>query len=419
MDWLWQLLIILFFLVLKGFFSGSELAMVNCDKIHLRHQARLGDPGAKLVLHLFRTPDVMLGTTLVGTNIATVTITTIGTLMFIRAFGELGDLISVLVFTPFLLIFGEIVPKSIFQQKSDWIVTKIIYGLRFFSYVFYPVIFIFSRVARVAARMFGGASSGQSGFITKDELRVLLDLSETPADGGGATNKQRIRRIFRFAETTIGEVMTPLAEVIGFNERRGIDEAVRRVWEHGFNRLPVFRSNITNVTGVLTLSTWDLLQPDIDKRAASDFVRPALYLSPKQTVDQVLPQLRARNDHMAIVVDEFGSAIGILTMEDIFEEIVGTVDSGYDFDNIKPPRVVIESEGDDRHLVGGRAPISELNDSLRLNLPVGEAHTLGGFLINRLRHIPVVGDSVEERGYRYTVIEADARSVTKVRVVRL
>lgn len=419
MDWLWQLLIILFFLVLKGFFSGSELAMVNADKIHLRHQARLGDPGAKLVLHLFRTPDIMLGTTLVGTNIATVTITTIGTLMFIRAFGEIGDLISVLVFTPFLLIFGEIVPKSIFQQKSDWIVTKIIYGLRFFSYVFYPVIFIFSRVARVAARMFGGASSGQSGFITKDELRVLLDLSETPADGGGATNKQRIRRIFRFAETTIGEVMTPLAEVIGFNERRGIDEAVRRVWEHGFNRLPVFRSNITNVTGVLTLSTWDLLQPDIDKRAASDFVRPALYLSPKQTVDQVLPQLRARNDHMAIVVDEFGSAIGILTMEDIFEEIVGTVDSGYDFDNMKPPRVVIESEGDDRHLVGGRAPISELNDSLRLNLPVGEAHTLGGFLINRLRHIPVVGDSVEERGYRYTVIEADARSVTKVRVVRL
>ncbi|MCB1965346.1 MAG: HlyC/CorC family transporter [Candidatus Accumulibacter sp.] len=419
MDWVFHLVVILIFLVLKGFFSGSELAMVNADKIHLRHQARLGDPGAKLVLQLFRTPDVMLGTTLVGTNIATVTITTIGTLLFIDLLGPSGDMISVLVFTPFLLIFGEIVPKSIFQQKSDWIVTKIIYGLRFFSYVFYPVIFVFSRVARVAARLFGGASSGQSGFITKDELRVLLDLSETPADGGGATNKQRIRRIFRFADTTVGEVMTPLAEVIGFNERRGIDEAVRRVWEHGFNRLPVFRGNITNVTGVLTLTTWDLLLPDIDKRPASDFIRPALYLSPKQTIDQVLPMLRGRSDHMAIVVDEFGSAIGILTMEDIFEEVVGTVDTGYDFDNMKPPRVVIESDNDDRHLVGGRAPISELNDSLRLNLPVGEAHTLAGFLINRLRQIPLVGDTVEERGYRYTVIEADARTVTKVRVERL
>jgi putative hemolysin len=418
MELLLQLLVILIFLVLKGFFSGSELAMVNSDKIHLRHQARLGDPGAKLVLNLFRTPDVMLGTTLVGTNIATVTITTMGTLIFVHLLGDIGDLVSVLVFTPFLLIFGEIVPKSIFQQKADTIAVKIIYPLRFFSYLFYPVIFVFSRVARVAARLFGGATSGQSGFISKDELRVLIDLSETSSDSA-ATSKQRIRRIFRFADTTVGEVMTPLAEVVGFNETREMGEAVRRVWASGFNRLPVFRGNITNVTGVMTLSTWDLLLPDIEQRAVEDFVKPALYLTPKQSLDQVLPLLRARADHMAIVVDEFGSAIGILSMEDIFEEVVGTVDSGYDFDTMKTRRVTIESESDDTHLISGRAPISELNDSLKLNLPVGEAHTLAGFLINRLRHIPEVGDTVLEQGYRYTVTEADARSVTKVRVERV
>ncbi len=418
MELLLQLLVILIFLVLKGFFSGSELAMVNSDKIHLRHQARLGDPGAKLVLNLFRTPDVMLGTTLVGTNIATVTITTMGTLIFVHLLGDIGDLVSVLVFTPFLLIFGEIVPKSIFQQKADAIAVKIIYPLRFFSYLFYPVIFVFSRVARVAARLFGGATSGQSGFISKDELRVLIDLSETSSDSA-ATSKQRIRRIFRFADTTVGEVMTPLAEVVGFNETREMGEAVRRVWASGFNRLPVFRGNITNVTGVMTLSTWDLLLPDIEQRAVEDFVKPALYLTPKQSLDQVLPLLRARADHMAIVVDEFGSAIGILSMEDIFEEVVGTVDSGYDFDTMKTRRVTIESESDDTHLISGRAPISELNDSLKLNLPVGDAHTLAGFLINRLRHIPEVGDTVLEQGYRYTVTEADARSVTKVRVERV
>jgi CBS domain containing-hemolysin-like protein len=418
MELLLQLLVILVFLVLKGFFSGSELAMVNSDKIHLRHQARLGDNGAKLVLNLFRTPDVMLGTTLVGTNIATVTITTMGTLICVSLFGHAGDLVSVLVFTPFLLIFGEIVPKSIFQQKADTIVAKIIYPLRFFSYVFYPVIFVFSRVARVAARLFGGATSSQSGFISKDELRVLIDISETSSDSA-ATSKQRIRRIFRFADTTVGEVMTPLAEVVGVNESREMSEAVRRVWASGFNRLPVFRGNITNVTGVMTLSTWDLLLPDIAQRAVEDFVKPALYLTPKQSLDQVLPLLRARADHMAIVVDEFGSAIGILSMEDIFEEVVGTVDSGFDFDTMKTRRVTIESEGDDTHLISGRAPISELNDSLKLNLPVGEAHTLAGFLINRLRHIPEVGDTVLEQGYRYTVTEADARSVTKVRVERV
>jgi len=418
MELVLQLVVILIFLLLKGFFSGSELAMVNSDKIHLRHQARLGNQGAKLVLHLFRTPDVMLGTTLVGTNIATVTITTMGTLIFVHLFGDVGDLVSVLVFTPFLLIFGEIVPKSIFQQKADTIVTKIIYGLRFFSFVFYPVIVVFSRVARFAARLFGGASSSQTGFITKDELRVLIDLSETASDSA-ATSKQRIRRIFRFADTTVGEVMTPLAEVIGFNEIRDMEEAVRRVWNSGFNRLPVFRGNITNVTGVMTLSTWDLLLPDIAQRAPSEFIKPALYLSPKQTLDHVLPLLRGRADHMAIVVDEFGSAIGILTMEDIFEEVVGAVDSGYDFDTMKTRRLSIQSVNDETYLISGRAPISELNDSLKLGLPVGEAHTIAGFLTNRLRHIPEVGDSVQEQGYRYTVIEADARMVSKVRAERV
>ncbi|MBO3706896.1 MAG: HlyC/CorC family transporter [Candidatus Accumulibacter sp.] len=418
MDLILQLLVILVFLVLKGFFSGSELAMVNSDKIHLRHEARMGNAGAKLVLNLFRTPDVMLGTTLVGTNIATVTITTLGTLIFVRLFGDAGDLISVLVFTPFLLIFGEIVPKSIFQQKADTIVTRIIYGLRFFSYVFYPVIVVFSRVARFAARLFGGASSASSGFISKDELRVLIDLSETASDSA-ATSKQRIRRIFRFADTTVGEVMTPLAEVIGFNETREMAEAVRRVWSSGFNRLPVFRGNITNVTGVMTLSTWDLLLPDIEQRPVGDFVKPALYLSPRQSLDQVLPLLRSRSDHMAVVVDEFGSAIGILTMEDIFEEVVGPVDSGFDFDGMKSRRISIEAISDDAHLISGRAPISELNDSLKLGLPVGDAHTIAGFLINRLRRIPQVGDTVVEQTYRYTVIEADARTATKVRAERI
>jgi len=324
----------------------------------------------------------------------------------------------VLVFTPFLLIFGEIVPKSIFQQKADTIVTRIIYGLRFFSYVFYPVIVVFSRVARFAARLFGGASSASSGFISKDELRVLIDLSETASDSA-ATSKQRIRRIFRFADTTVGEVMTPLAEVIGFNETREMAEAVRRVWSSGFNRLPVFRGNITNVTGVMTLSTWDLLLPDIEQRPVSDFVRPALYLSPRQSLDQVLPLLRSRTDHMAVVVDEFGSAIGILTMEDIFEEVVGPVDSGFDFDGMKTRRISIEAINDDTHLISGRAPISELNDSLKLGLPVGDAHTIAGFLINRLRRIPQVGDTVVEQTYRYTVIEADARTATKVRAERI
>ena len=182
MEWLVELLLIIFFLLLKGFFSGSEIAMVNSDKLKLRHQAKLGDRGAARVLHLFKTPDVILGTTLVGTNIATVTISTLGALLFIEFFGGTGDLLSVIVLTPLLLILGEVVPKSIFQQKADSVASRVIYPLRFFSFLFYPVIFIFSRVARFVTRIVGDGSVPQNMFITREELRVLLDVSEGASD---------------------------------------------------------------------------------------------------------------------------------------------------------------------------------------------------------------------------------------------
>ncbi len=419
MEWVIEILVILVFLLLKGFFSGSEIAMVNSDKLKLRHQAKLGDRGAKLVLRLFRTPDVILGTTLVGTNIATVTISTLGALIFIDLLGPSGDLVSVLVFTPFLLILGEVVPKSVFQQKADDIVSRIIYGLRFFSYLFYPVIFVFSRVARFATRLVGGGANQQTMFITREELRVLLDMSESSANPS-SIDRQRIRRVIRFADTTVGEAMIPLADVVGFNEVRSMKEAVRTVWKHGFNRLPVYRGNITNVKGILTLSSWDLMAPDIKDQPVSDYINPALYLSPRQTIDQALPLLRAREDHMAVVVDEFGSAIGILTMEDVFEEVVGEIDVGYDFDEYHPrQRVYIEREDQDAYVMGGRTPLSEVNDVLHLQLPVGEAHTVGGFIVNQLRHIPKEGDFVMAQDHRFSVIEADARSVIKVRIERV
>jgi CBS domain containing-hemolysin-like protein len=419
MDWLTEILLIVIFLILKGFFSGSEIAMVNSDKLKLKHQAKMGNRGAKLVLKLFKTPDVILGTTLVGTNVATVIISTLGALIFIDLFGASGDLISVIVMTPVLLILGEVVPKSVFQQKADTLVSSLIYVLRFFSYLFYPLIFVFSRVARFGTRIAGGGDTPQNMFITREEIRSLLDISESASDPS-TIDRKRIRRIIRFADTTVGEAMIPLADVVGFNETRDMKEAIRIVLKHGYNRLPVYQRNITNVKGILTLSTWDLMNPDLPNRSISDYVSDTLYLSPKQTIDRALPKLQARDDHMAVVVDEFGSAVGILTMEDVFEEVVGEIDVGYDFDEYHPKkRIYIEHVDENTHLMSGRMPISEINDILYAQFPVEEAHSIGGLIVTRLRNIPKKGDTIEEQGYKITVIEADSRSVIKVKMERL
>jgi putative hemolysin len=419
MDWAVELVLIIFFLLLKGFFSGSEIAMVNSDKLKLRHQAKMGNRGAALILKLFRTPDVILGTTLVGTNLATVTISTLGALIFIDLFGTAGDLVSIIVLTPVLLILGEVVPKSIFQQKADTIASRLIYALRFFSYLFYPVIFVFSRIARFITRIVGDGTVPQNMFITREELRVLLDVSESAANPS-TIDRKRIRRIIRFGDTTVGEAMIPLADVVGLNEARPMKEAVRLVMKYGFNRLPVYRGNITNIKSILTLNSWDLMDPDIMEKPATEYMSSVLFLSPKQTIDRALPQLQAREDHMAVVVDEFGSAVGILTMEDVFEEVVGEIDVGYDFDEYNPrQRTYIEHESENIHLMSGRMPISEVNDILYVQFPVEEAHTIGGLIVSRLRHIPSIGDAIEEQGYRLSVLDADERSVLKVRVERL
>mgnify|MGYP000884341800 FL=1 len=205
MEIFFECVLIVIFLLLKGFFSGSEIAMVNSDKIRLRHLAKTGDKGAALVLKLYKTPDELLGTTLVGTNVATVTVTTLITLIFIEFLGPSGDIISVVLATPFLLILGEIVPKSIYQQKADFLVTRIVFGLRFFALLFAPVIFVFSRVARLATRLAGGSTPVKSGFISREELRMLLEMSSNTPDDDGSFDAEKVARITRFSETSVGD----------------------------------------------------------------------------------------------------------------------------------------------------------------------------------------------------------------------
>lgn len=416
MDVLLIMLLMLLLLLLKGFFSGSEIAVVNSDKIKLHAMANQGHKGAKAVLKQLRTPDVLLGTTLVGTNIATVALTTLGTLVMIQLFSDMGDVIAFLVYTPLLLIFGEIVPKSIFQQKSDSIAPVAIYPLRVFSFLFYPVIFIFSRIARLAARLFGAGKTEQLVFMTREQMRAVVEMAER-ASNVSSFDQGRIRQVIRFSETSVGEVMVPVAEMTAINLNKSTHRAIAMVRKRGYNRLPVYTGNISNISGIVTLTTWDLMNPELPERDLSELIEPALYVSPYQTIDDLLPILQKRNDHMAIAVDEFGSAVGMITMEDILEEVVGEIDVGYDFDEYLPRRKrIVEMLDDDVFLMDSRLPIWEANEILGIRLPAKEFHTLGGMVMARLRRIPEKGENIVESGYRFTVEGATDRAIEKLRV---
>lgn len=419
MESLLILISMLALLLLQGFFSGSEIALVNADKIRLRAKANKGHKGAQLVLKLFERPDVLLTTTLVGTNISVVLMTTLGTLLMINWFGDRGDLYAVLLFTPLLLTFGEVVPKSIYQQKADNLAPLVVYPLRIFKTLLYPMIMVFSMVARIAARLAGRRPSEPSLFITREQLRTMVEM----ADHGSNVDlfdRARIKRAIRFTDTTVAEVMVPLADIIAVNRSHGTAKAIKRVRELGFNRLPVYEGNIANVVGIVTLTVWDLMEKEISQRSLLEMMRPAFYVSPLQKIEELLPVLRERDDHMAIVVDEFGSAVGLITMEDILEEVVGEINVGYDFDEYRPNRKrQYEKISDAAYLIDSRVSVSEVNDLLDFELPSIEFHTLGGFVEARLRHIPIKGESIDESGWRITVEETTERAIVKLKVEKL
>lgn len=419
LDLAWIIPVMILMLLLKGFFSGSEIALVNADKIKLSHRAKQGNRGAHRVVQLFKRPEKLLTTTLIGTNISTVVLTTLGTLMFIHFFGNRwGDLYAFVFFTPLLLILGEIVPKSIYQQESDRIAPIVVFPLSAFAWIFAPIVYLFSRIARGAAWLAGGGATSHHLFITRDQLRSVIEMADRASDTT-VFDRFRIERAIRFSETTVGEEMIPVADMVAIDNEKTTNDAIQLVRRRGFHRLPAYQGDTNNVVGIVTLSAWDLLDPDTTAKPLSQLIQPAHYVSPHDPLEEVLPTLRDREDKMAIVVDEYGSTIGMITMEDLVEAVVGDIDvgnGGAEPSSRQARRCQKLSE--DSYLMDGRLTIHEANDVLGLNLPATEFHTVGGMLVARLHHLAKPGESVVEGGYRFTVEEASETSVRSVKVTR-
>jgi len=402
-------------LLLKGFFSGSEIALVSADKIQMRHRARTGDKGARLLLAMLRKPDRLLTTTLVGTNLATVALTAMGTVLMVGLFGERGDVYAFLLLTPLLLVFGEIVPKSVYQQKAEALAPVIIRPLRAAYLLLFPVIFLFSLLARFATRLAGAGKAAQSVFLTREQLRAVLEMTERRSDVAAFT-RGRIRRAIRFGDTPAASAMTPLRDVTLFDRRGSVEDLVDAAQKAGYRPITVYEGSGSNIVGVVSLAPWDLMGRTVQGRTVDDLLQPAHFAAPRQTLAELLPVLRRRDDQAAVVVDEFGSAIGLLTVADILEEVVGEVDVGYRFE--RPSRATrrsFEVLDDGVYLMDARLPISEVNDVLGLNMPAESHRTLGGMFLANLRHIPRQGESLVDSGYRFTVEEATEKAVVRVR----
>jgi len=415
-DLLTILPLMLALLLAQGFFSGSEIALVSCDKLKLRSRAERGDKRAGLVLKLFKNPETILATTLIGTNISTMSLTVLGTATMIELAGTGGELYAVLLLTPLMLIFGEIVPKSVYQQRADSIAPHVATLLAVIRTLLLPVSLTFGWIGKQVARIVGPEASSTSPFITRQRLRLMLDSADQAAELP-VLDRDRIQRAVRLSGMTVGEAMVPLAQVIGAPRKSSMKKLQALGRQTGHRRIPLFEGNISNITKVAVWSIWDELDPEFISYMVKNFSAEPHFTSPVERLDDLMPVLMARKDKMAIVVDEFGSAAGIVSVEDLMLILLGDVAKGVHLGPGGWGEPLQVSRLDENVIVmDAQARLPDAAELLDVELPAHEYHTLGGFVTSHLGRIPTPGDTIEEFGYRFTVIEGSSRIPTKIKI---
>jgi CBS domain containing-hemolysin-like protein len=397
-----------FCLLVEAFFSGSEMAVVAADRVKLRRLANAGSRGARILEHFLAAPQRLLATTLVGTQLAVMTSTIVfaSAVMARPVLSQLGELVTIGILSPVLLILGEVVPKTLFQQHADAIAPRVAWPLWLASLLFAPAVFVMGRFTQVVTRWLGIAEP--RSIITREELELLLRAPT--ADGEISEGERRmIRRIFDFGDTTAADVMVPLSGVFALPEDASIDEAVHEVQDKRHTRIPIYRERVDQIVGVA--HSFDLLKQGAKDGVVGELLRPCIFVPEGQSATDLLMRLQKERQGLAVVVDEYGGAVGIVTIEDLLEEIVGEIEDEYDRE---PPSIRQESAGLWR--VMGRTPVTQVNQALRMHLPEGEYETVAGLLLDRLKRIPRVGEAIRIGGATITILQATERAIEEVRI---
>jgi len=403
--WMFVILICIF---CEGFFSGTETAMVSVDRARIKALAEQGSKKHTLVEAVLHTPEKFFSTTLLGTNIFEVLSNTIATLLVINYLGEQYKYATILIMTPIVLILGEITPKTIYRYHAEEITPYLVYPLKVISILFYPFILVLTWLTTLFMMLFGVGRARLRPFATREDLENYLDMWNIDSSLRTA-EKKIVERIFDFSETEVEDVMIPLVNVEALEIQDHIDKAISLAQKTGYSRIPVFSEEAYNIIGIV--HAFDLLTAQQKTLTLKDIMRPAPYVPNTAPVDELLKHLRTEGNSIAIVVDEYGGTTGIVTIEDILEEVVGEIYDEYD----KEEHFFVKI-GKNKYLVNARMEIDELNDHLKLQLPKDDYETVAGFLLKHMEKIPRIGESFEFANLKFIITEADKRSIKKVSI---
>ena len=403
---LWVALVIL--VGFSAFFSASETAFSSLNQIRLKSRAEDGDSSAARVLAMAEQYDKLLSTILIGNNIVNIAAASIGTILFTRMLGaERGATVSTIVLTIIVLIFGEVTPKSLAKEMPEKVATAVSPFLVLLMALMTPLTWLFTQWKKLLGRF---VHSGEADTITEGELMTMVSEAE---NDGELTDRESelIRSAIEFDDVEVEEILTPRVDVVAVEDDIPLEELAQTFAESGYSRLPVYHGTIDNIIGVVHEKDFYIARL---KKATKidDLVVPTLYTTGSTQISQLLRTLREQHHHLAVVVDEYGGTEGIITLEDILEELVGEI-----WDEHDEVTEDFRKQSDGSWLVSGSASVDDLYEEL--DLPEEEdidSNTVNGLVQEKTCHLPKVGDRFTLGEYDGVVTRTAKRRVTEVRL---
>lgn len=407
-----QISILIIFLVLSAVFAASETALVSLSKVKVRHLLDKRRPGSKTLARLKEHPEKLLVTILIGNNIVNIGASAITTVIMTGIFESAGVGIATGVMTFFILVFGEIIPKSLATRNAEIIGLFMARPLEGLQIVLTPAVWIFSFIAKTSTRMFGGDREVPS--VTEEELRLMARLG---AEEGSIQKEERdmLESVFRFNDITAEDVMTPRMDIVALDEDMKLSEALKTIAQTPYSRIPLYHKHFDSITGMLYLR--DAIKylagegsPDI---AIKDLARKPSFVPGSKNINELFRELQKENVHIAVVLDRRGGTEGIVTLEDLIEELVGEI-----VDESEVTKNVIRRIDRNTILVDGATEVKAVRKFFNLILPGKDTDMVSEIILKTLGRIPQIGEEAKTEHARLVVQDADEKRIKRVKIIK-
>lgn len=412
-----RIIVVFVLLLFSAFFSSSETAITSIPIAKIHQLKEEDEESAEILKNMKRKTNDIIASILIGNNIVNTAATAVLTELIVERFvSKNSTLIATIIMTLLILVIGEITPKSFATQNPVKVAVKVAKPLELLATLFRPILFILTKTTNIIIKLLGGEIVTNNPFVTEEEIRSLVDVGE---EEGTIRHqeKEMIKGIFEINDIDVSEVMVPRIDVIAISEEANLREALDLIITYGHSRIPVYKDTIDNIVGILyakdMLPFASFKDQRFNEKGITELMRPAYYVPETKKVNQLLKELQQQKIHIAIVLDEYGGTEGLVTIEDILEEIVGDILDEYDNEVD-----LIEKIDDNVFLVKADVSLEEINEIFSTNLPGEDFDSLGGFIFSTLGRVPVQGDIVIYEGLQMTVIELDNRRIVTVEVKR-